>query len=81
MGETCSYDRERLWRKAVTMSEVVKSELEEEVFELRVVSAEDEPFEAGTDFEPDDHPPADEIKEEFWAGRNHAMRMSARIAA
>ncbi len=54
-------------------------QIDEEVRLLRVFRGDGEPL---PEPQPEDDDPAQNARlEEYWAGRNHAMRRSARVAA
>ncbi len=61
------------------MSDDKHREIDEEVGRLRIFRGEEEP--APVEPQSEDDPAQTAQLEEYWAGRNHAMRRSARVAA
>lgn len=62
------------------MKQTLKRPAEQEAPQLQVIQDDDARQDADPELERPD-PTEQEKVENFWAGRNHAMRRSARIAA
>jgi hypothetical protein len=62
------------------MTDNEHDQVDEEIRPLKIFRGDGEP--GPPDPQPEGDDPAQKAKrEEFWAGRNHAMRRSARVAA